>query len=141
MSSFLASILKGQLQINDLPRWHDFLKRKEGATIRLQEVKSVRTEAQSRALHLWFSLIADELNNAGYTVQLVLKEKVELDWDGIKVKELLWRSAQQALLGKKSTTELKKTNDIDRVWEHLNRHLGEKFGIHVDFPHDEKSIE
>ncbi len=93
-----------------------------------------RTPSQNNSLHLWFDLVAKELNEAGYTVQMVLKEKVDLDFDGDKVKELLWRPAQQAILKKKSTTELKKITDIDRVWEHLNRHLGEKFGIHVPFP-------
>jgi len=67
-------------------------------------------------------------------VQLVLKEKIGLDWDKDKVKTLLWHPAQQAILGKKSTTELSKQEDIDKVWEHLNRHVGEKFGVHVEFP-------
>lgn len=96
-----------------------------------------RTDTQNRALHLWFTLLAEELNNSGYTVQLVLKEKIDLDWDSGKVKELLWRPAQIAILGKGSTTELSKQMDIDKVWEHLNRHIGEKFGIHVPFPHQE----
>lgn len=96
----------------------------------------IRTEQQSRSLHLWFSMVADCFNSAGYTVQLVLKEKIDLDWDGSKIKELLWRPAQQAILGKRSTTELNKIQDIDRVFEHLNRHLGEKFGVHIPFPND-----
>ena len=102
----------------------------------LKEVYKNRSSAQNNSLHLLFSLIADELNAAGYTVQLVLKEKVDLNWDGNKVKELLWRPAQQAILKKKSTTQLRKIEDIDAVYEHLNRHLGEKFGIHVPFPHE-----
>jgi len=101
----------------------------------------VRTSQQNKALHVWFTLVAEELNNAGYTVQLVLKEKLDLDWDLEKVKELLWRPAQQALLNKRSTTKLKKIQDIDKVWEHLNRHLGDKFAIHVEFPHYVKDKE
>ena len=95
-----------------------------------------RTLKQNSALHLWFNLLAKELNDSGYTVQLVLKEKVDLDWDGDKVKELLWRPSQKAILKKKSTTELRKIEDMDKVWEHLNRHLGQKFGVHVPFPQD-----
>ena len=95
-----------------------------------------RTEQQNKALHLYFDLLAKELNEAGYTVQLVLKEKIELNWDASKIKELLWRPAQQAILGKKSTTELKKQEDINNVFDHLTRHLGEKFGVFVDFPND-----
>jgi hypothetical protein len=100
-----------------------------------------RTGTQNNSLHLWFEWVATELNLAGYTVQMVLKEKIDLDWTAEMVKELLWRSAQKAILGKQSTTELNKIEDIDKVLEHLNRHLGEKFGIHVPFPVDgQKSI-
>lgn len=100
-----------------------------------------RTQKQNSALHLWFSKLADEMNQAGYTVQLVLAQKMDLDWDKDKVKELLWRPAQKAILKKKSTTELSKIEDIDKVWEHLNRHLGEKFGLHVPFPSDQELAE
>ena len=96
-----------------------------------------RTEQQNRALHVYFTQVAEALNDAGYTVQMVLKEKMELDWTLDMVKELLWRAAQQAILKKKSTTELKKQGDIDKVYDHLNRHLSEKFQIHVPFPSHE----
>lgn len=96
-----------------------------------------RTENQNKALHLYFMWLATELNLAGYTVQLVLKQKMDLDWTPEMCKELLWRPAQQAILKKKSTTELDKIQDIDIIYEHLNRHLGEKFGIHIPFPNDE----
>lgn len=93
-----------------------------------------RTLPQNNALHLYFMWLATELNLAGYTVQLVLKEKMDLDFTPEMVKELLWRPAQRAILKKKSTTELHKIEEIDKVYEHLNRHLGEKFKIHVPFP-------
>lgn len=98
----------------------------------------IRTSDQNRALHKYFALLAKELNDAGYTVQLVLKQKVDIDWDASKVKELIWRPAQEAITGKKSTAILDKVSEITEVWEHLTRHLGEKFGIHLDFPHDPK---
>lgn len=104
-------------------------------------IQKSRTQQQNSALHLWFKLLADEMNQAGYTVQLVLAQKMDLDWDKDKVKGLLWRPAQQAILKKKSTTELSKIEDIDKVWEHLNRHIGEKFGLHVPFPSDQELAE
>ena len=120
------------------PTHQNYLSKFHGKDFVGEVEKSKRSLAQNNALHLWFKLIADEFNNAGYSVQLILKQKIDLDWDADKVKELLWRPAQRALLGKKSTTELKKIEDIDIVWEHLNRHLGEKFGIHADFPNQEQ---
>lgn len=101
-----------------------------------KHVNSKRTADQNSAMHLWFQLVADELNAAGYSRQHVLSKTVDLDWDMSSVKEDLWRSVQKPLLGKNSTTELKKTEDITRVFEHLNRFLGEKLGIHVPFPFD-----
>jgi hypothetical protein len=89
---------------------------------------------QNRALHLYFKNLALELNLAGLTIQEVVKHKMEMDWTPESVKELLWRPAQLRLLGKRSTTELLKHEDIDLIWEHLNRHLGEKLGIYVPFP-------
>ena len=93
---------------------------------------------QQNSLHLWFQHVADALNDAGYPIQEVLKQKMELDWDKDSVKYLLWYPAQWRLLRKKSTTELKKLEEIDTVYDHLNRHLGEKFGIHVPFPSQEE---
>jgi len=81
-------------------------------------------------------MVADELNAAGLSKQQVLSKTIELAWDGDSIKEDLWRPVQKALLKKKSTTELKKTEDIDKVFEHLNRFLGEKLGVHVPFPFD-----
>ena len=116
---------------------NDYCKTHEGKKVRTEVLESLRTAPQNRALHLWYTQVAEEFNNAGYSVQIVLKEKIDLDWTGDMVKELLWRPAQEAILKKKSTTDLKKSEDIDKVWEHLNRHIGQKFEIHVPFPHYE----
>lgn len=136
--SFGVQIKDGKLILNNEAYFKTRLKNIENGKymIRIEPTKEreKRTYHQNRALHLWFEMVAQELNAAGYTVQLVLKEKVDIDWDKDKVKELLWRTAQQAITGKKSTTELWKTEDIDKIYEHLNRHLGEKFGVHIPFP-------
>lgn len=92
------------------------------------------TRQQQKALHLFFTLLAQELNEAGLSVHLVLKEKMALNWSPEMVKELLWRPAQRAITKKNSTTDLKKQEEIDLIYEHLSRHLGEKFGIHIPFP-------
>lgn len=97
-----------------------------------------RTPKQNNALHLWYEKVAQALNEGGFPVQLVLRHKMDLDWDKNMVKDLLWRPAQVAILNKKSTTELSKLEDIEKVWEHLNRHFAEKFGIHIPFPSDKE---
>lgn len=97
-----------------------------------------RTGTQNNALHLWFDLVSKALNEGGYSVQLVLKETIDIDWDTVRVKELLWRPVQKVVLNKSSTTELRKIEDIDKVWEYLNRYLGERFGVHVPFPSNQE---
>lgn len=120
---------------------HALAKLKDGDIVELvistKGKRALRTEQQNRALHLYFDLVAKELNDGGYTVQKVLREKLELSWTPEFVKDMLWRPAQMALLRKESTTQLSKQEDIDTVYDHLNRHLGEKFGIHVGFPSHE----
>lgn len=117
---------------------------KEGLQSYVHKLKSVnyvtgtqRTPQQNKALHKYFDNLAIALNEGGYSVQLALKERIELEWDSGKVKELMWRPMQMAILGKESTKELSKIEDIDRVYEHLNRHTSEKFHISVDFPSHE----
>ena len=99
-----------------------------------------RTNQQNKAIHVLFQLLADELNDAGYDMKRTLKQDVDIPWDGKTVKEYLWRPVQSAQLGKKSTTELS-TKEIDQVFDTLNRHLGQKLGLHVAFPSIEQIIE
>jgi len=103
----------------------------------IERVPATRTSAQNRALHLFFKLLATELNDGGHTVQLVIKQKLDVDWTEQLIKEILWRPAQIAVLGKTSTKDLSKSSDLERIYDHLNRHIGEKFGVHVPFPNDE----
>lgn len=101
----------------------------------LKEREARRTPQQNKALHLYFTHLANALNDAGFSVKQVLERKtVDIDWTPESVKELLWRPVQVAALGKTSTTELKKRQDIDLVYSTLNRHLSEQLGLHVAFP-------
>ena len=92
-----------------------------------------RTPSQNRALHLLFTELAQELNDHGLDMRKTLKPTVEIPWSGATVKEYLWRPIMKAQLNKESTTEMT-TEDIDKVFDTINRHIGEKFGLHLDFP-------
>lgn len=95
----------------------------------------VRTLTQNAALHKYFELLAKELNDNGITVQKLLSQAIELNWNARTIKELLWKPIQEALLAKKSTTELDKVKDIDEVWEHINKYIGTNWGLYVEWPH------
>lgn len=82
---------------------------------------------------MFFGQLAAALNDAGLDMRKTLKQSVEIPWSGDRVKEFLWRPIQRAVVEKTSTTELD-TRDPSEVYEILNRHLAQKFGIHVPFP-------
>lgn len=98
-----------------------------------------RTESQNKALHLYFTQLAKMLNDAGLDMRKVLKPSISIPWTSQTIKENLWKPIMKIQTGKSSTTEMT-TKDINEVYDTLNRHLGEKFGIHVDFPSEESLI-
>lgn len=98
----------------------------------------LRTLTQNRAFHLYFTMVAVQLNNSGLYINKLIKEdkyKADIDWSGNLVKENLWRPIQNAILDKKSTTQLEKS-EVDRVYNTLNRYLS-NMGISVPFPNAE----
>lgn len=95
--------------------------------------RSKRTTLQNRALHMFFTMLGDALNAAGWDMKRTLTKQVEIPWMPGTVKEFLWRPIQSAMLDKDSTTELE-TNEVSMVYETLNRHTASKLGVSVSFP-------
>lgn len=101
--------------------------------IEIKVVDKSRTDRQNASMHLFFQLLATELNDSGLSMMKVLKQEAEIPWQAESIKEYLWRPIQEAQTGKKSTTKLD-TKEVGEVYETLNRHLGERFNVHVPFP-------
>lgn len=100
--------------------------------------KEYRTLQQNKALHLGCQLIADALNDAGLDMREVLKPEIEISWTKQSVKEYLFRPVMEKMFIKKSTTKLEKLREIEKIWDVIMRHLGEKFGIeYIQFPSTE----
>jgi|SRR3990167_10405649 len=95
-----------------------------------------RTLQQNKSIHLYLRQVAEALNLAGYSVDTVLKNfTLELIWTPELCKEILWRTAQKRMYGKQSTTELDKSQEIDAIYDVINRFLGEKLKIEsIPFP-------
>lgn len=96
-----------------------------------------RSPLQNRALHLYFRHLSEELNDAGLDMKKVLRPHVDILWTPENIKEYIFRPIMKALLKKESTTELS-TKEVNAVYEIINRHVSEKFGIHVPFPNEEE---
>lgn len=87
-----------------------------------------RTLQQNRSIHLYCTLLAQAFNEAGLDMKVVLKPDVDIEWSTENVKKYIWKPIQKALLGIESTTQLKRgEKEIDRVYDHINRHLSERF--------------
>ena len=95
----------------------------------------MRTVLQNAALHKWFSMVSEALNDRGLSKVKVLK--VDVMWSPGGVKEDLWKPIQKAVLDKKSTTKLNK-DEIDSVYDTLNSALAMRFGISLPFPSREE---
>ena len=99
-----------------------------------------RTLRQNSALHLYLTQVAEALNDSGYDIKKVIEHaKVEIPWTPISAKEILWRPIQRSMYKKESTTELTKLQEIDQVYEVLNRFLA-KLGIE-SIPFPDKTLE
>ena len=114
---------------------HKFVSEAEVEETTLPTPKKRRTATQNAAMHLFFDHLATELNDAGWDMRKTLKPEVSIPWTGHSIKEHLWRPIQMALYSKESTTDLSK-DQVGHVYEVLNRHIGEKTGVHVPFPTD-----
>jgi len=92
-----------------------------------------RTSKQNRALHLYFTLLAEALNDSGFDMKKTIRKEIDINWNDYNIKEFLWRPIQLELTGQKSTTRLK-TGEIDDIYDVVNRVIGERTGVFVPFP-------
>jgi len=96
-----------------------------------------RSTSQNNALHLYLSHLSTALNNAGLDMKTVLKEEADIPWTPANAKEHLWKPIQKVMTDKDSTTE-PNTIEYVKIYETLNRHLGEKHGVYVPWPMERK---
>jgi len=108
--------------------------KEKGAIIEINEVKQTRSSLQNRALYLYFTFIADNLNNHGLYFQTIdlFGMSVECEWTKDLVKEFIWKPIQKTLFDIESTTKLK-TNELDVIINVLTNHFA-KLNLSVPFP-------
>jgi hypothetical protein len=99
----------------------------------LKKIPQTRTAQQRKALQLYCTIIAKQLNDSGNSVQITLAQAVDREWDMDAVKSLLWKPIQKIVINKESTADADR-NEYTKVYDVLNRFLGEKFGVGCAFP-------
>jgi len=132
---FKGKIQNQKLAISKDNRFALLIETLEGCEVEItirKKIKS-RTSQQNRALHLYFTLLSEALNDAGYDMKKTIRQDVDIPWTPENVKESLWRPIQKAYLNIESTTKLK-TGDIDKVYDVLNKTIGERTGVYIPWP-------
>jgi len=109
---------------------------KEGKVFELKEKRLTRTLRQNSALHKFFEIIANELNNIGeeFTYQGLSVDAISTMYTPDIVKNFFWRPIQIALFDIKSTTDLE-SKQIDKIIDVITKFFGEK-GVYVEFPNN-----
>ena len=101
--------------------------------VEIKKIANKRTYTQNNAIHKYLDMLALEFNNAGLTVQQVLAQAIEREWTMLGAKEQIWRPIQLALTNEQSSTQIKR-EQVSAIYDTINRHTGEKFGLYVPFP-------
>ena len=92
----------------------------------------------NNALHLWFRLLAEELNAAGYDFKKFLEVseyKLDIPFSETLIKEVFWREFMKGMTGQSSTTDLTPF-ECSKVQETMSARIAEKTGVYVEFPHE-----
>jgi hypothetical protein len=126
-----ATIKNGKIEFYDPTGSEIWLELMEGQDIEIKKVTNKRTLRQNNALHLWFELVAQEMEEAGCDLRSTIK--AEITPTAYMVKELMWKPIQKKLTGKKSTSELN-TDEISRIYKIMDEAMARSLKISVPFP-------
>ena len=99
----------------------------------LKKVTGNRTLSQNNALWMYFTLLAEALNDAGYDMKKTIREDIDIPWSKDTIHSNLWLPVQKAMLDKKSTTQLN-TDEVTKVYDVICREIGGRTGVMVEFP-------
>ena len=93
-----------------------------------------RTVPQNKSLHKLFADISLELNSQGIDQRTVMEHLT--DYPSPVTPEfikLVWKNIQYTMYRTTSTTDLE-SDQYDKVYDVLNKFLGEEWGIHCEIP-------
>lgn len=105
-----------------------------GYKIEMKVTRKKRTTQQNKALHKFFLIICERLNEMGMEFQYNGIKGMELStrYTETIVKEFFWKPIQYTLFEIESTTKLN-TKQINEIAEVIIKYFAEK-GVYVEFP-------
>ena len=102
--------------------------------VELKHIKKTRSTNQNSSLHLFFTMISEQLNELGMEyIYFGLKgQEISLTYTPELVKTFFWKPIQLALFETESTTKLT-TEQMNRIIDIIIKFFGDK-GVVIEFP-------
>lgn len=115
------------------PRLQQFLR--TVVVTKNDQPKGGYTGNQRNAAWLYMTQKAEQLNQAGLDMRVILKPTYHISWTKENFHDHVWIPLQKALFGTESMTKLTK-DQPGRIHELIEREINEKHGTeYVPFPH------
>jgi len=95
--------------------------------------KPKRTDQQRKAIEVYCNMLAKKLSDSGKDIMTTLKQDASIPWTQELIKSLVWKPIQKTMFDTNSTTKLN-TEQVSKVYEVINRHMGENHGVSFNFP-------
>ena len=100
-----------------------------------------RTTLQCHSFHLWLERLAESLNDAGYTQDVLLRAlKVKAPVTKDSLKRDIAHGIIQAMFEKDSTAKLT-SKEIQELYQVMDQNISEVTGVTVAWPHIEMPLE
>lgn len=91
----------------------------------IKKTEKSRSLSQNSSLHLLFKQISDECLDKGIEMRELIRDEVPIECTPENIK-WMWKLLQKALFETKSTTELKRTGEIDIVYRNFSKIIAER---------------
>jgi len=117
----------------DKYKLENLIKLNKNKVLDVKVCNNQRTSRQNRALHLYFTLLKNALNDRGIDIRKVIDEAVSLPFSEVFIKEYIWKQVQITEINKESTTDLKKP-EVSQIYKIVDQIISERTGVHVEFP-------
>jgi len=131
----LATVIHNKVVVYDKIRFATMLSKHEGKQvyITIEVADKKRTVTQNNALYLYFKLLADALTAGGFDAKATFAESANVPVTAEMIKDGMWKPVMKQVTTKTSTAKLT-TAEVGEIYEIVNRHICETFGLHIPFP-------
>lgn len=108
--------------------------------IEIKKVSKSRSLQQNKALHKFFTIVADQLNEMGmeFTYNGIKGKEISTRYNAHIIKNFLWRPLQIALFDIESTTKIN-TTQMNEIIDVISKYFAER-GVSIEFPSIETLI-